>query len=274
MLGIWWSVSTSACLNPRCWPEVTAVQHGTADTERFLICQLAVLLSDRAFHRGAVHPKQQRFQFVTLAALLVLPHWPLQALTELSLADNQIQQLPEDLSGLTALRKAHLYGNHFTQLPMGPSGLPSLLLPSGHSSTGSNGGSSGSAKAEQGPVLSSLWLEANPLSEKAALELLDLAAEASSSAAAVDGSRGGSRGRKQPRIGLDDQQLTGQALSVWQQQQTQKCTIVKRGLLKVSRGPETRSIVVDSCQLLHAQYNTYAQCYHAQYLPCSKRPSG
>lgn len=188
-------------------------------------------------------------------------------MTELSLADNQLQQLPEDLSGLTALRKAHLYGNQFTQLPMGPFGLPSLLLPSRHSSAGSNGGSSGSTKAEQGPVLSSLWLEANPLSEKAVLELLELAAEASSAAAAVDGSRSGSRGRKQPRIGLDDQQLRGQALSVWQQQQAQKCTIVKRGLLMVS-GAVTRSIAVDKCQLLHMPNVTVMP----NDVPCSKRP--
>jgi len=150
---------------------------------------------------------------------------------------------------------------------MGPFGLPSLLLPSRHSSAGSNGGSSGSTKAEQGPVLSSLWLEANPLSEKAVLELLELAAEASSAAAAVDGSRSGSRGRKQPRIGLDDQQLRGQALSVWQQQQAQKCTIVKRGLLMVS-GAVTRSIAVDKCQLLHMPNVTVMP----NDVPCSKRP--
>jgi hypothetical protein len=163
----------------------------------------------------------------------------LQALTELSIADNRIQQLPADLSGLTALRKAHFYGNQLTQLPMGPDGLPALLLPG--STTGSNDGSSGGSNGSSGPpLLSSLWLEANPLTDAAVLELLELAGQitAATAAGSNGGSNGGSssKGSKQPRIGLDDWQLSGgQVLEVWRQQQEAGCSIVRRGIIKVSQ---------------------------------------
>lgn len=164
----------------------------------------------------------------------------MQALTELSIADNSIQQLPADLSGLTALRKAHFYGNQLTQLPMGPSGLPALLLPSSRrSAAGSNGSSSrSSGGGAQGPLLlSSLWLEANPLTDQAVLELLELAGQVTAATAA--GSNGGgsssSKGSKQPRIGLDDRQLSGgQVLEVWRQQREAGCSILRRGIIKVS----------------------------------------
>jgi hypothetical protein len=157
----------------------------------------------------------------------------LQALTELSIADNMINQLPEDLSALTALRKAHFYGNQLRQLPMGPQGLPALYRqPADGSNAGSNGSSNSSSSGSSGaPLLSSLWLEANPLSEEAVLQLLDLAD-------AVAGSSASSKkGGKQPRIGLDDSQLSGSALSVWRQQQERGCTIVRRGIVKVRQMP-------------------------------------
>jgi hypothetical protein len=119
---------------------------------------------------------------------------------------------------------------------MGPNGLPSLLLPSRRAgsnggSDGSNGSSSGSGKGAQGPLLSSLWLEANPLSEQAVLQLLGLA-EGAAAAASSSGSNGGKRG-KQPRIGLDDRQLTALVLEEWQQQQQRGCSVVRRGIIKV-----------------------------------------
>ena len=116
---------------------------------------------------------------------------------------------------------------------MGPDGLPSLLLASRRDAAGSNGGSDGSSKGAQGPLLSSLWLEANPLSEQAVLQLLELAegAAAAASSSGSNGSSGGKRG-KQPRIGLDDRQLSGRVLEEWQQQQ-RGCSVVRRGIVKV-----------------------------------------
>lgn len=159
----------------------------------------------------------------------MLPMCLLQALTELSIADNMISQLPEDLSALTALRKAHLYGNQLRQLPMGPLGLPALYH---QRADGSNGGSNvGSSGGSGAPLLSSLWLEANPLSEDAVLQLLELADAVAGSSASS------SKGVKQPRIGLDDTQLSGSVLSVWRQQQERGCTIARRGVVKVWQVP-------------------------------------
>jgi hypothetical protein len=161
-----------------------------------------------------------------VAECVVLP----QALTELSIGDNAITALPEDLSGWTSLRKAHFYGNQLQALPLGPRGLLALLLPGTSSSNGSS--------STSGPSLASLWLEGNPLSPGCIAQLLQLYGDAYSS--------GGSSGKKQqPRIGLDDQQLAAgsEVLAQWQQLQEQGLTNVRRGIVKASAG------VLGSCRL-------------------------
>ncbi|MEW5319309.1 MAG: hypothetical protein WDW38_010469 [Sanguina aurantia] len=60
-----------------------------------------------------------------------------QALQELSVADNRLQQLPASFGALTALHKLYLYGNRLTSLPSTLTGCTSLRT---------------------------LWLESNPLS--------------------------------------------------------------------------------------------------------------
>jgi hypothetical protein len=73
---------------------------------------------------------------VLLGALISCPlpcglkscaHCCLQAVTELSIADNRLTALPDDWSGCSSLQKLHAYGNQLQQLPLSPQGLPALL---------------------------------------------------------------------------------------------------------------------------------------------------
>lgn len=73
----------------------------------------------------------------------------LQALQELSVADNQLQQLPPSFGALTALHKLYLYGNHLTSLPSTLTGCTSLRT---------------------------LWLESNPLSGSGLAEVAAMVA--------------------------------------------------------------------------------------------------
>jgi hypothetical protein len=175
----------------------------------------------------------------------------LQALTELSLADNQLTSLPVDLSGWGNLQKFHCYGNCISELPLSPCGLPALLpapcnavqsaaaaankaaasarFSSRYSSVSSYEdleGSSSTADAaalrsvdasEDGGRLVSLWLEGNPLSEAAA-------------AAAVE--RLGAAGTT--RVGLDERQLSGAAGRMVEQQVAAGNRAVRRGIIVVS----------------------------------------
>jgi len=54
-------------------------------------------------------------------------HHTHQAVSELSIADNQLSSLPSDLSGWKGLQKLHLYGNRLEELPVDSlMGLPAL----------------------------------------------------------------------------------------------------------------------------------------------------
>ena len=147
----------------------------------------------------------------------------LQALTELSIADNLLESLPVCLSGLVSLQKLHAYGNRLTDLPLGPAGLPALQPRGGSSSRSSSssssssrrGGGGGGAEASwdadasrsveegtggsiAGGRLSSLWLEGNPLCEAAAAGTVRLLGPAGTT-----------------RVGLDERQLVGDAAAAY-----------------------------------------------------------
>jgi hypothetical protein len=185
--------------------------------------------------------------------------FPLQALTELSLADNQLTCLPADLSGWSNLQKFHCYGNCITELPLGPRGLPALLpaprdaaqsaaaaaskaaatarLNSRYSSVSSyeepegrysSSSSSSAADAaalrsvdasEDGGRLVSLWLEGNPLSEASAVGAVQQLGAAGTT-----------------RVGLDEGQLAGAAGQMVQQQAAAGNRAVRRGIIMVSSG--------------------------------------
>lgn len=89
-------------------------------------------------------------------------------MVELSLADNQISRLPEDLSGWRSLQKLHLYGNQLTDLPLGPGPA------SAAGTAGANGGPVGLLSL---PHIQQLWLEGNPLAPPTVDALLRRAAE-------------------------------------------------------------------------------------------------
>jgi Leucine-rich repeat (LRR) protein len=50
----------------------------------------------------------------------------LQALTSLEVAGNQLDALPDEISGLSALQKLAAFGNRLTTLPAGLGGLAAL----------------------------------------------------------------------------------------------------------------------------------------------------
>ena len=140
----------------------------------------------------------------------------MQALTELSVADNQITHLPIDLSGLTSLQKLHIYGNQLQQLPLGDTGLPSLLT-AGPPSSAAAVGNSSSSKRASGPSLRALWLEGNPLSPECVKELLRVTKGVSPE-----------RGLK---VGFDQQQLAAVDAA-----EAGSNKAVRKGVVMVSRG--------------------------------------
>lgn len=207
---------------------------------------------------------QYTLQVITISKLAYLTHsccqsaYGLQALTELSLADNQITSLPDDLSGWSNLQKFHCYSNRMKQLPLGPAGLPALLpypaaanSSNGASTTSSsssntasssgdwqyasnNGDSSYNTAANKNirsvdlddsaysnsiGKLVSLWLEGNPLTETCVAELIQKMGPAGTT-----------------RIGLDQQQVVGAALQQYEQLKAVSNKSVRRGVIQVSQG--------------------------------------
>lgn len=173
----------------------------------------------------------------------------MQSLTELSLADNQLRSLPQDLSGWSSLQKFYCYSNCITELPLGPTGLPALLpapqdpqaaaaAAAARSAKGSSAnyddydGSSSNGSSKNAAIKSidpsddssgsssgrlvSLWLEGNPLSEACVAGVLEKLGAAGTT-----------------RVGLDEQQLVGAAALRYSQLKAAGNKAVRRGIIQV-----------------------------------------